>query len=128
MCFFVTKEGMMKEMERLCLIMALVGCANIVAATLQGACFKTFSERQLGGTFLLVPGRSYKSYPMTSKFLVRFCVVRYIFRVEIPNLSRWPWMSRSYERKRNSEIQNMEYQEYQCKGIRNANGMSIICL
>lgn len=40
------QEGMMKEMERLCLIMALVGCANIVAATLQGACFKTFSERQ----------------------------------------------------------------------------------
>ena len=78
----------MKEMERLCLIMALVGCANIVAATLQGACFKTFSERQLEHAFLLGQGRSYKYYPMTSKFLVRFGVFRYIFRVEIPNLSR----------------------------------------
>ena len=52
----VTKEGMMKEMERLCLIMALVGVANIVAATLQGACFKTFSERQLGNFWLLGSG------------------------------------------------------------------------
>lgn len=35
--------------EELCLIMALVGVANIVASSLQGACFKIFSElQQLG--------------------------------------------------------------------------------
>ena len=102
MCFFVTKEGMMKEMERLCLIMALVGCANIVAATLQGACFKTFSERQLGTCLFVGSGKVLQILPYDIQF---FGEVRclYIFGVEIPNLSRWPWMSRSYERKRNSE-------------------------
>ncbi|CAL1142099.1 unnamed protein product [Cladocopium goreaui] len=39
-------NGMMDEMNRLCLIMCLVGVANIVAATLQGACFKIFAENQ----------------------------------------------------------------------------------
>ena len=96
----------MKEMERLCLIMALVGCANIVAATLQGACFKTFSERQLGTSLFVGSGKALQILPYDIQIPeVRFCVVRYIFRVEIPNLSRWPWMSRSYDygRKRNSE-------------------------
>mmetsp|Transcript_7146 Transcript_7146/g.12329 ORF Transcript_7146/g.12329 Transcript_7146/m.12329 type:complete len:182 (+) Transcript_7146:59-604(+) len=42
-------SGMMDEMNRLCVIMCLVGVANIVAATLQGACFKIFAEKQTGG-------------------------------------------------------------------------------
>lgn len=39
-------DGMMSEMERLCIIMCLIGVANTVAATLQGACFKIFSDMQ----------------------------------------------------------------------------------
>lgn len=39
-------DQMMSKMEELCLIMALVGVANIVASSLQGACFKIFSELQ----------------------------------------------------------------------------------
>eukprot|EP00434_Breviolum_minutum_P006015 symbB.v1.2.005301.t1/scaffold283.1/size308953/2 len=39
-------DSMMSKMEELCLIMALVGVGNIVAASLQGACFKIFSELQ----------------------------------------------------------------------------------
>ena len=39
-------DGMMREMERLCIIMALMGVGNIVAATLQGWMFKVFSEKQ----------------------------------------------------------------------------------
>lgn len=34
------------KMEELCLIMCLVGVAATFAATLQGACFKIFSELQ----------------------------------------------------------------------------------
>ena len=33
-------------MNRLCLIMCIVGAGNIVAATLQGTCFKIFAEQQ----------------------------------------------------------------------------------
>jgi len=39
-------DSMMSEMERLCIIMCLIGVANTVAATLQGACFKIFSDTQ----------------------------------------------------------------------------------
>eukprot|EP00435_Cladocopium_sp_Y103_P010499 s2734_g2.t1 len=39
-------DQMMSKMEELCLIMALVGVGNIVASSLQGACFKIFSELQ----------------------------------------------------------------------------------
>mmetsp|Transcript_30535 Transcript_30535/g.54595 ORF Transcript_30535/g.54595 Transcript_30535/m.54595 type:complete len:1272 (-) Transcript_30535:403-4218(-) len=40
-------DNMMKLMADLCMKMALVGCGTIVSATLQGACFKTFSELQV---------------------------------------------------------------------------------
>ena len=123
------KEGMMKEMERLCLIMALVGCANIVAATLQGACFKTFSERQLGGNaFLLVQGWSYKYYPMTSKYLGWGSVLLGIFLGSKYQTSAGGPGCLGVMIMEERGIQNIEYQEYQCKGIRNADGMSIICL
>ncbi|CAJ1449438.1 unnamed protein product, partial [Effrenium voratum] len=39
-------NGMMDEMQRLCVTMCLVGVAATFAATLQGACFKIFSEMQ----------------------------------------------------------------------------------
>ena len=37
---------MMSKMEELCLVMCLVGVGATFAATLQGACFKIFSELQ----------------------------------------------------------------------------------
>ena len=46
------------QQEELCLIMALVGVGNIVAASLQGACFKIFSELQsLGWSSMLKNNR-----------------------------------------------------------------------
>ena len=39
-------SSMMSKMEELCLVMCLVGVGATFAATLQGACFKIFSELQ----------------------------------------------------------------------------------
>jgi len=39
-------DGMMTQMEELCVTMMLVGVAATVAAALQGACFKIFAEKQ----------------------------------------------------------------------------------
>ena len=107
----VTKEGMMKEMERLCLIMALVGWANIVAATLQGACFKTFSERQLGTCLFVGSGKVLQILPYDIQIFGEVGRFRYTFRVEIPSQQVFGCLGVMIMEERG--IQNMEYQEYQ---------------
>ena len=44
--FFLLEIAVPICQERLCIIMCLIGVANTVAATLQGACFKIFSDTQ----------------------------------------------------------------------------------